>query len=86
MSVYDIALAFVRVWAAVEFVRAVISLVFATLHVAFVESGDAAATLQRIELTRFLSPIELAVTGLILLAIAKPLARLIARNAPASHF
>ena len=85
MRVFDIALAFVRAYAAIQLVGAAIELVSTALRFWFVNIGfDTGEQWTRLQLSSFMFPTETAALGVGLLVVARPLARFASRFAAAT--
>jgi hypothetical protein len=90
MRIYDIALVIMRTSAVIEFIRAAFSVFYTAVRFAFLAGAFSDPGIAKMELARWLSPIEMFLIGVALLILSKPAARFAARFArdsdTASHF
>jgi hypothetical protein len=76
MRVYDVALVVVRTTAAVELIHSVIQVLYTALRYTFlIGEAQGSAWLNKVELSTWMYPVEMAVFGVILLAVSKRVAK-----------
>jgi hypothetical protein len=76
MPVFAIALVVVRAMGVIELVRAAVALIYTAIRFAFlIGEAQGSVWLNKVELSSWLSPIDVLTVGVVLLLVSKPLAR-----------
>lgn len=85
MRIYDVAMVFVRATAVMEFVHAIVALIYTAVRFAFlIDGAHGSAWLTKVEIATWFGPIETFAIGGILFLASKRIARFAASFAERS--